>query len=672
MTKKNNNIEEIVEEVEVQEVEQSADDSQDTSEPKSFWSTVGGVFVSLGSTLARWAGRMFCGPNKELSEAAKFDVEKIESPAKMMVKAFLGRKIAMVAVIIMICMFLFVFIGPYFVDFDENYMNVTISNMSPTFSMRSYDHDLKDDFGDIDSYASFSVGVTASGDLSVWGSTNLGLSGNDIDDIPQEVMDANILFAAAGYDHCIAIGDDGTVYGWGNDTLSQWGDDSGWPTEPIDIDNVVTVECGYQASAILYKDGTMDIWGNNKNYTNMYRSWFMNAEGIVNIHFMSSQIVLVLEDNTLLCTSTSMFNSVDGDIELNANDYINGRKILDVSTTSNAVIILVENEDNTTELFTSGSAVYNETSIPELAEGEYFTSIDTGERFVAGVTNYNILYAWGDNYYGQTDVPTKYNGEEGLDIILGASQGYIILDGGVVDSWGLRGFLFGTDEYGRDVFARVVWGGKMTMTIGAVAVIVSTLIAIIVGCLAGYFGGWVDLLLMRVAEIFGSLPFLPFAMLLSAVLATSSLSEEMRIFMIMIILGLLSWTGLAQIIRGQILAEREKEFVTAAKAMGVKEGRIAFKHILPNIMSVILVSVTLSFATCMLTESSLSYLGFGVSAPTPTWGNMLTGSNNSLVIRTYWWRWVFPAVFLSIATISINIIGDTLRDVFDPRSSAER
>ena len=212
----------------------------------------------------------------------------------------------------------------------------------------------------------------------------------------------------------------------------------------------------------------------------------------------------------------------------------------------------------------------------------------------------------------------------------------------------------------------------MTMTIGAVAVVVSTIIAVIVGCLSGYFGGWVDMLLMRVTEIFSALPFLPFAMMLSYVIRTMPIDENTRIFIIMIILGLLSWTGLARMIRAQVLAEREKEFVIAAKSMGVKENRIAFKHILPNVISIILVNITLDFAGCMLTESSLSYLGFGVQQPQPTWGNMLNGANNSIVIQNYWWQWLFPAIALSVATISINIIGDTLRDVLDPKSSQEK
>ena len=258
-------------------------------------------------------------------------------------------------------------------------------------------------------------------------------------------------------------------------------------------------------------------------------------------------------------------------------------------------------------------------------------------------------------------------------VFAGAKQTYLVdEDDDVTAKAGFKGYLMGTDNRGRDVFTRIIHGGKMTMTIGAVAVIVSTIIAIIVGCLSGYFGGWVDMLLMRVTEIFSSIPFLPFAMMLSFVIRTMPIGETTRIFIIMVMLGLLSWTGLARMIRAQVLAEREKEFVIAAKSMGIKESAIAFKHILPNVISIILVNMTLNFASCLLTESSLSYLGFGVQQPQPTWGNMLYGANNSIVIQNYWWQWLFPAIFLAIATISINIIGDTMRDVLDPKSSQEK
>ena len=142
-------------------------------------------------------------------------------------------------------------------------------------------------------------------------------------------------------------------------------------------------------------------------------------------------------------------------------------------------------------------------------------------------------------------------------------------------------------------------------------------------------------------------------------------------YLIMVVLGVLSWPSTCRLVRAQIFSQREQEYVTAAKAMGVREGSIVFRHILPNVLSLILVTATLDFATCMLTESTLSYLGFGISPPTPTWGNMLTGANNSVVIQQYWWRWAFPAAIFGICTICINLIGDALRDAFDPKS-AER
>ena len=198
--------------------------------------------------------------------------------------------------------------------------------------------------------------------------------------------------------------------------------------------------------------------------------------------------------------------------------------------------------------------------------------------------------------------------------------------------------------------------------------LISLVIGIILGGVAGYFGGWVDMIVMRIAEVIGGLPFNPFAMILSAIIGTR-ISVEQRMYLIMVVLGILSWPATCRLIRAQILSQREQEYVTAAQAMGVREKTIVFKHILPNVLSLILVSATLDFATCMLTESTLSYLGFGIAPPTPTWGNMLNGANNSVVIQQYWWRWVFTAAIFGVCTICINLVGDALRDAVDPKSN---
>ncbi len=226
----------------------------------------------------------------------------------------------------------------------------------------------------------------------------------------------------------------------------------------------------------------------------------------------------------------------------------------------------------------------------------------------------------------------------------------------------------GSDGYGRDVFTRLITGGRLTLTVGAVAVSIQVILGVIVGGFAGFYGGKVDNILMRFAEIVGAIPFLPLAMTLSVVIG-NRLTETQRVYLIMFILGILGWSGLARLVRGQILAEREKEFVLAAKATGIKERVIIFRHIIPNVITVVIVNATLAYATSLLTESSLSYLGFGVVEPNPTWGNMLTGSQSSNTIANYWWRWVFPALALSMCTISINMIGDGLRDAIDPKSN---
>lgn len=315
-------------------------------------------------------------------------------------------------------------------------------------------------------------------------------------------------------------------------------------------------------------------------------------------------------------------------------------------------------------MYVWGSDDYGQKLVPESAQGK-IKSISAGRYHYTAILEDGSVIAWGRDNFGQTKVPSVTNAAQ---VTNGYYQNYIITEDGKVLTSGLSGYLMGTDGFGRDIFTRLIAGGRMTMTIGAISVIISVIIGVIIGGFSGYYGGKVDNILMRLAEIVASIPFLPFAMILSVIVG-NSLTEIQRIAVIMVILGVLSWPPLARLVRAQILAEREKEFVTAAKAMGIKEWSIIFKHILPNVITVVIVDTTLAFASCMLIESSLSFLGFGVVEPTPTWGNMLNGSQASTVIQNYWWRWVFPSLALSLSTISINLIGDGLRDAIDPRSN---
>ena len=439
----------------------------------------------------------------------------------------------------------------------------------------------------------------------------------------------------------------------------------------MDVANIKKLTCGYQCTAILMNDGTLHLWGNKHTYANVDK--FIGKDNLVDIAFLLNYIVGIDEKGTSVFTGTrGLYTTARTNVKeptQKMKDFLDGRKIVGIEATSDTLCLILD--DGSIGL--SGDFPSKAAAIPTMAEGETWLTetITAGTYHFSGITTAGNVYSWGGNHFGQANAPKKANGASQL--FSGAFQNYAVnADSDLQATWGLKGYLFGTDVYGADIFQRICAGGRMTMTIGAVAVIISTIIGIIIGCLAGYFGGKVDLFLMRVAEIFSAIPFLPFAMILSSVMSQMTLSEDMRIFIIMAILGVLTWPGLARLVRGQVLVARESEYVTAAKAMGVKENVIAFKHILPNIISVILVTLTLDFAGCMLTESSLSYLGFGVNYPRPTWGNMLNGANNATIIGNYWWQWVFTSLFLAVTTICINIVGDTLRDVMDPKSNIDK
>lgn len=692
---------------------------------KGFFATIGG-----------WLKRNFFGGSRTLAaEMSKesLDHEEIVSPLKRIVRDYFDRKIAVIALFIVIVMLLLVIVGPLFTpNYYDAYTEVTQKNVPPTMSMRSVPKELKNDIKMIDSFGSFSVGLSNAGKVYVWGSTKLGTTGIDIKNIPEEVSNTKIAYVAAGIDHIIAISEEGKVMGWGyakhgqfvtsdpkalaveeiDETESLAETESEEPTElteeseivsdesaieedgaeneivivssggdnivpmpdelvngTIDVDNIRKVTCGYQCTAILMNDGTLYLWGNANSYQNIDK--FVGKDDLVDIDFALNYIVGITENGSSVYTGKrGLYDKYRANIDqkaISSKEYLDGRKIIAIYATSNN--ICGELEDGS--VFFAGDFPAASDPMPALHEGEKFVTLCSGTYHYSGLTTEGRVLSWGGNVLGQTKVPSKLEGT--VKLYGGAFQSYAVDENdSLIDAWGLKGYIFGTDGKGADIFQRILHGGKMTMTIGAISVIISTIIGIIIGCLSGYFGGKVDMILMRVEEIFSAIPFLPFALILSAIMAQMDITENQKIFILMAILGVLTWPGLARMVRGQVLVARETEYVTAAKAMGVKEFNIAFKHILPNIVSIIFVTLTLDFATCMLTESELSYLGFGVTYPRPTWGNMLNGANNATIIKNFWWQWLFTSLFLAITCICINIVGDTLRDVMDPKSDRDK
>lgn len=226
----------------------------------------------------------------------------------------------------------------------------------------------------------------------------------------------------------------------------------------------------------------------------------------------------------------------------------------------------------------------------------------------------------------------------------------------------------GTDEQGRDVLLRVLLGGRISILVGFMAAGVSVVLGSLVGGIAGYYGGRIDNFLMRFAEIVYSIPFTPTVISISAALMFK-VSSEKKMFLVMALIGILSWPGLARMVRGQILSLREQEFMLATEALGLSDVTKIVRHLLPNTLAYIIVNTTLGMASAILTEAGLSFLGLGVTPPVPTWGNMVERARNTKVFTTMPWLWLPPGLMIMLTVVSINLLGEGLRDAFDPKES---
>ncbi|HAX62077.1 MAG TPA: peptide ABC transporter permease [Elusimicrobia bacterium] len=221
-----------------------------------------------------------------------------------------------------------------------------------------------------------------------------------------------------------------------------------------------------------------------------------------------------------------------------------------------------------------------------------------------------------------------------------------------------KNHFLGTDEMGRDVFSRMVYGTRISISIGIIAVGISVIAGTFLGLISGYFGGKIDTVIMRFVDIMLCFPTFFLILMVIAFL-------EPNIYNVMIVIGLTSWTGLARLVRGETLSVKERDFIIAAKGLGLKKRRIIFVHILPNVIAPVIVASILGVGAAILTESGLSFLGLGVQPPTPSWGNILTSGKDYIHIA--WWLSIFPGLAILLTVLSWNLLGEGLRDVFDPR-----
>lgn len=225
----------------------------------------------------------------------------------------------------------------------------------------------------------------------------------------------------------------------------------------------------------------------------------------------------------------------------------------------------------------------------------------------------------------------------------------------------------GTDSIGRDVLLRIMEAGQISLLVGLVATAVIVLVGATLGAISGFYGGWVDTIIMRIADVFYAVPTLPILITLGSIFSQLKVPPQTRIYYVMFIIGILAWMGLARLVRSQILSLKEQEFMLANEVLGIRDRRKIFRHLLPNTVPIIIVLATLGVAGSILTESALSFLGLGVQPPTPSWGHMLSVANNLIDFQKRPWLWIPPGLCILITVVAVNFIGDALRDAFDPK-----
>jgi peptide/nickel transport system permease protein len=225
----------------------------------------------------------------------------------------------------------------------------------------------------------------------------------------------------------------------------------------------------------------------------------------------------------------------------------------------------------------------------------------------------------------------------------------------------------GLDNNGMDVMTRLMYGGQVSLMVGFIVVFIEIILGVIIGGISGYFGGAIDTILMRVVDLFNSIPFYPIVIIIGSVMDTLEIEPRTRIFILMVVLGILGWTGVARVVRGQILSLREQDFMVAAEATGIPTSRRIFRHLVPNVMPLLIVQATGSLGGIIITEATLGFLGLGVKYPEASWGSIINVASDAFVMTNYWFMWIPAGLLILLTVLGFNFIGDGLRDAFDPK-----
>lgn len=568
--------------------------------------------------------------NKHVSTSTALDDEqrvKVLSPGAMVAKRFFRNKLAMAGLVILICMFLFSFVGGAISPYAEDQV------------FRKTDKILKD-----------YVGTTRNNTYRL-----IPLDGKTL----SSTMVSALTKAADAGEESFEV-NAATYY------LTKEGEE------------FYTISGGEEvATALLLKGNLRFNESGDTPLTEEAKAAIQEAidqdEAIVQVDDVEYQVtkqgkqyVIAVVEN-LGMTTKRVFSAASEDIELSYDFQFTAEKAIDAGEKTveiyGAVYELEADEETDSVMIYRDGEEYAYVSyyVMNLIQKSDFLSLDLRREIERAVKAGETSFTFGDadgteeTYAIQTRdnqyTVKKYTETHLNDTYASPSK----------EHW------LGTDGSGMDMLTRLMYGGRISLLIGFVVIIIEIILGMLIGGIAGYFGGWVDTILMRVVDIVICIPSMPLYLILGSVMDYLQVDPRMRIFMLCLILGLISWTTIARMTRGQILSLREQEFMIATEATGIRVSRRIMKHLIPNVIPQIIVISTMELGSVILMEATLSFLGLGVKFPYASWGNIVNAVNDSYVLTNYWFVWIPAGILILLTVLGFNFVGDGLRDAFDPK-----
>lgn len=568
------------------------------------------------------AVEMIDGEEMSLDDARRV---KVLSPGMLVFKRFIRNKLAVIGFIIIVLMFLFSFVGPLFSPYGQAEVFTGLGSMSKDYAGAIYNEELR--FTVVDGL-NFSTAARAEFLLTISKGDQVFSSGED-DFYFSPINENTYLITRLETVAFTLLGQLNSVDGseLSPDFIAAYdaaieNDQSGFTFDGVPY----RITIGRKQTNVSIED---QLALASLNVYDAYAEDDLDIVGSFDFQLISQQTIAEGRRNFTFGGEMYTIHYLEGQITISDSS---GEEFAEVSN------IIVNPLDQSQFISVAFKTAVRE-AIIDLEDTFTFVE-ENGDEIEYAIDRVNT------NYYIKKETPTT--------LILTYE----------LPSWSHP---LGLDNNGMDVMTRLMYGGRVSLLVGFVVVFIEVVIGVIVGGISGYFGGWVDTALMRFVDLFNAIPFFPIVLILGSVMDTLQMNPRNRIFILMMILGLLGWTGVARVVRGQILSLREQDFMVATEATGISTRRRIFTHLVPNVMPLLIVQATAGLGGIIITEATLGFLGLGAKYPLASWGSIINTASDAYVMTNFWFMWIPAGSLILLAVLGFNFIGDGLRDAFDPK-----